>query len=177
MSSSNPVGPSAGEVNNNEVPEELPIEVVRAIVAADEKRSRVGVMSSDSDEENVVSGSRQSNATIEASTVSAGVTGRGVEDALHASQLYSLVSTCSDPILLPELLSELSFLHLRPDEYPAFLEYVASFHSRAESMEVPASVMRDMSKFLRGHFCKYPISCLQFVDKGGGVSVPCCNGR
>ena len=84
-----------------------------------------------------------------------GQRGRAVEEALNESQLYSLISTCSDPVLLPELLSEVSFLHLRPDEYPSFLEHVANFHGRAEALEVPASVMRDLSKFLRGHFCKY----------------------
>ena len=104
------------------------------------------------------SGGLQSNPTAETSTVSAGVTGRGVEEALHESQLYSLVSACSDPALLPELLSELSFLHLRLDEYSAFLEHVADFHSRADPVEVPTSVMRNMSKFLRGRFCKHPIS-------------------
>ena len=115
-------------------------------------------MSSDSEEETMESEGRQSNPTVEASTISAGVTGRGVEDALHESQMYLLVSACSDPALLPELLSELSFLHLRPDEYPTFLEHVANFHGRAESVEIPASVMRDLSKSLRGHFCKYPIA-------------------
>ena len=132
--------------------------MVRAIVAADERRGRISVMSSDSCEENVESEGVTSNPTADASTVSAGVSGRGVEDAVQASQLYSLVSTCSDPVLLPELLSELSFLHLRSDEYPALLEYIAAFHSRADPLDVPASVMRDMSKFLRGHFCKYPVS-------------------
>ena len=50
-----------------------------------------------------------------------------MDEALNESQLYSLLSTCSDPVLLPELLSEVSFLHLTPDEYPAFLEHVAIF--------------------------------------------------
>ena len=158
MSSSNAAGPSSNELNNNDVSEGLSLEMVRAIVAADEKRGQGSVMSSDSCEENVESEGVPSNPTVETSTVSAGVTGRGVEDAVQASQLYSLVSTCSDPVLLPELLSELSFLHLRCDEYPAFLEYLAAFHSRAEPVDVPASVMRDMSRFLRGHFCKYPVS-------------------
>ena len=87
MASSNSAGPSADDLNNNEVTEELSMESVRAIVAADEKRGRVSVMSSDSDEENVASGGCESNPTAEASTVSAGVTGRGVEDAVQSSQL------------------------------------------------------------------------------------------
>ena len=49
MESSNPIVPSADDVNNNAAVEPLSVEAVRAIVAADEKRGRVSVMSSESD--------------------------------------------------------------------------------------------------------------------------------
>ena len=146
--------PTSGDENNNSG-NELSIEAVRAIVAPDEKRGEISVMSSDDEEESEEPVSRPSGSEAVVSTVSDGQTGRALEDALQETQLYSLIATCSDPVLIPELLSELSFLHLRPDEYPFFLEHVAAFHGRMEAVEVPVSVMRDLSKFLRGHFCKY----------------------
>ena len=72
---------------------------------------------------------------------------RSAEEAFNESQLFSLVSACSNPGLLLELLSEVGYLHLRPDEYPVFLEHVAAFHRRMEAGKIPASVLCDFAKF------------------------------
>ena len=161
MEPSNAAEPIVADESNNAAGEVSSMEAVRLLwLQMRSKRGRVSVMSSDTEDENVESGGRQSEPYAQWSTVSIGLTGRAVEEALKESQLSSLVPACSDPALLPELLCEVSFLHLRPDEYLVFLEHVANFHGRADALTVPASVMRDLSKFLRGLFCKYLVTLI-----------------